>query len=275
MHEGRRALTTLHAAPQASEGYLFETITTGVDFAGKIVLDSAMPASAEPQIRKYLPSDREAVRRLCCDTGFLGKPIDPVFEDRTLFADYLTAYYTDWEPESSFVVAMEGEVKGYLLGSRRPLRQQMYGFYQNLSLFLRGVLHYAGYSAASRKFVHWILLQGWREVPAAPRKVAHFHINLLPEARSVQTARAVIQAYLTYLKGCGETRVYGQMVTFDSRRGARMFERYGFRVLNRSEITKYRDLYPEPVYLCTVMKDLDEDESLNSRRASAEAGQAA
>jgi hypothetical protein len=49
-------------------------------------------------IRLYRPSDRDAVRRLCCETGYLGKAIDPVFEDRELFADYLTSFYTDWEP---------------------------------------------------------------------------------------------------------------------------------------------------------------------------------
>ena len=41
-------------------------------------------------IRSYQPSDREAVRRLCCQTGFLGEAIDPVYEDRELFADFLT-----------------------------------------------------------------------------------------------------------------------------------------------------------------------------------------
>ena len=55
-------------------------------------------------IRKFCGSDREAVRQLCCDTGFLGQPIDPVFEDRELFANYLTRYYTDAEPEAAFVV---------------------------------------------------------------------------------------------------------------------------------------------------------------------------
>jgi L-amino acid N-acyltransferase YncA len=232
--------------------------------------DSVIVSPVEQQdfeIRRFQPRDREEVRELCCNTGFLGNPIDPVFEDRELFADYLTAYYTDWEPESSFVIAMGGRVKGYLLGSRRPFRQQMHGLYQNLSLFLRGVARYPRYNAASRKFVHWILLQGWREVPAAPRRTAHFHINLLPEARKVATTRALVDAYLSYLKKCGEKRVFGQMVTFESRRGARMFERYGFRVLNRSEITKYRDVHPEPVYLCTVVKDLEENESVYRNRS--------
>ena len=48
----------------------------------------------------------------------------------------------------------------------------------------------------------------------------------------------------------------GQVVVFEDRRGAKLFERYGFKVLNRSEITKYRDHHPEPVYLCTVIKEL-------------------
>ncbi len=221
-----------------------------------------MKAARDFQIRKYAPADREAVRRLCCDTGFLGEPIDPVFEDRELFADYLTAYYTDWEPESSFVMVRDGEVRGYILGSRRPLRQQMHGLYQNLSIFFRGLLRYRRYRTASRKFVHWILTQGWKEVPAAPRRTAHFHINLLADARQVATTRALVDAYLAYLKACGEKKVFGQMVTFESRRGSRLFQRYGFKVLNRSEITKYRDVFPEPVYLCTVIKDLDEHTTL-------------
>ena len=37
-------------------------------------------------------------------------PIDPVYEDRELFADFLTTYYTDHEPESSFVLEVDGEL---------------------------------------------------------------------------------------------------------------------------------------------------------------------
>ena len=213
-------------------------------------------------LRKYQPSDRDKVRELCCETGFLGNPIDAVFEDRQLFSDYLTGYYTVWEPESAFVLEVNGEVRGYLLGSRRPFLQQLYNIYQNLGLVLRGIFHYPRYNQASRNFVHWIIFQGWREVPAAPRKIAHFHINLLPDARNVASTRLLMDAYLKYLHEHGEKRVFGQMVTFESRRGSKMFERYGFQVINRSEITKYRKFHPEPVYLCTVIKDLEENSSL-------------
>lgn len=213
-------------------------------------------------IRSYRPSDRAAVRRLCCQTGFLGEPIDPVYQDHELFADFLTTYYTDHEPESSFVLELNGELCGYLLGSRRPFLNQLYSFQQNLVLGFRALLRYHRYNEASRRFVRWVLSHGWREVPAAPRRTPHFHINLLPEARKMSTTRSLMSAYLSYLYRCGERHVYGQIVTFSSRRGDKMFERYGFRVMNRAEITKYKAFYPESVYLSTVIKNLETAEPL-------------
>lgn len=224
-----------------------------------------MSAEKQIEIRNFRPADRARVRELCCETGFLGKAIDPVFEDRELFADYLTAYYTDWEPQSAFVLLVNGEIQGYLLGSRFPFRQQIYNLYNNVALLLRGALRYSGYSEASRKFVKWILTQAWKEVPQAPRRTAHFHINLLPDARSVGYTRAIMDAYLKYLHEKGEKRVFGQMVVFEDRRGTKMFERYGFKVMNKMEITKYRDVHPEPVYLCTVVKDLEENNQLYAK----------
>src|ERR1043166_9582937 len=107
-------------------------------------------------IRGYRRSDRAAVRKLCCATGFLGDPIDPVYEDRELFADFLTTYYTDHEPESCFLLEVDGEIRGYLLGSRKPLRNQLYALYQNVWLFFRALTRYFRYNARSRRFVRWI-----------------------------------------------------------------------------------------------------------------------
>ncbi|MGZ4984555.1 MAG: GNAT family acetyltransferase [Chthoniobacterales bacterium] len=213
-------------------------------------------------IRPYRRSDRAAVRRLCCLTGFLGEAIDPVYQDHELFADFLTTYYTDHEPESSFVLEVDGELRGYLLGCRKPLWNQLYSFYQNVVLFLRALLRYPRYNERSRRFLRWLLMNGWREVPAAPRRTPHFHINLLPDARRVSTTRALLSAYFSYLYKSGDKRVYGQIVTFESRRGEKMFERYGFRVMNRAEITKYKAYRPESVYLSTVVKNLETAEPL-------------
>jgi len=215
-----------------------------------------MPSDAV--IRPYRPSDRDAVRRLCCETGYLGQAIDPVFEDRELFADYLTSFYTDREPESTFVLEQDGEVKGYLMGSRRPLLQQFHNFFLNLSLFARGIFRYPRYNKESKAFVRWILLNAWREVPAAPRRMPHFHFNMLPEAQGFGTAREILVQFLNHLRAHGETHVFGQVVTFEERRGAKVFERFGFQVVEKKEITKYRAHRDEPVYLCTVLKDLND-----------------
>ena len=90
----------------------------------------------------------------------------------------------------------------------------------------------------------------------------HFHINLLPDARKMSTTRALFSAYFAYLYRHGERHVYGQIVTFESRRGEKMFERYGFKVLNRARITKYKSFHPESVYLSTVIKNLETAEPL-------------
>jgi len=212
----------------------------------------------EFQIRQYRDSDRAAVRTLCCDTGFLGKPIDPVFEDRELFADFLTGYYLEHEPDSAFVVSVNGVVRGYLLGSRYPVKHQFWSFTQNVLQASRMLRRYRRYNRESRRFIHWIISKAWREVPAAPRTIGHFHINLLPEIRAVAVCRQLLETYFRFLRDHGVKQIHAQIVTFDGRRGFKFLERYGFRVLNQSEITKYRRFTNQSVYLCTIVKELDQ-----------------
>jgi ribosomal protein S18 acetylase RimI-like enzyme len=210
------------------------------------------------RLRSYRPEDLAAVRRICADTGFLGRPIDPVFEDRELFADYLTGYYTRFEPDALLVVEAGGEVRGYLMGCRRPLLKQAYQFCANIVVALKalGRCYARPYGSSSRAFLRWVLLNSWREVPVAPHNTPHFHINVLPEARSVRSTRALILAFLNFLRAHGYRKVYGQMVTYATRRNEGLFRRYGFEVIDRVQVTKYRALYREPVLLSTVVKDL-------------------
>jgi hypothetical protein len=208
-------------------------------------------------IRKYRPQDREAVRKICCDTGFLGKPVDEIFQDRELFADFLTAYYTDVEPESSVILEVNGEVQGYILGSRYPKKQAAY----NRNTILPRLLKLAwrlvsSYNNNSRRYVWWLLTRGRKETPLTPKSMAHFHINMYPEVKSVQRTRAMLDFFFEYLVANGEQAVYGQMVVFESRRGAKMFARFGFELKDDVEVTKYRRYVDTPIFLFTVVKDL-------------------
>jgi len=94
-----------------------------------------------------------------------------------LFADFLTTYYTDHEPGSCFLLEVDGEIRGYLLGSRKPLQNQLYALYQNVWLFFPRADALFPLQWALAPFCSVILVHGWREVPAAPRRTPHFHIN--------------------------------------------------------------------------------------------------
>jgi len=224
------------------------------------------PVPSEPRriIRPYRPEDREAVRAICADTGFLGRPIDAVFEDRELFADYLTRYYTDREPESTFVCELDGEVKGYVMGSRFPQSKSRYEMWLLPTLVLKGLWRCftRPYKATTRSYMRWIITKARQENPFTPPDIAHFHFNVRPEARSISASRELVDTYLKYLRDHGEKQVYAQVVAYETRRGVRTFERYGFRVIDEREVTKYRDYYPKKIYLFTILKDLALNPSL-------------
>lgn len=212
-------------------------------------------------VRPFEPRDRAAVRRICADTGCMGSPIDPVFCDRDVFADYLTRYYTDWEPESSAVAVDDdtGEVVGYRLGCRRPTRHKLLGGVLLAGLVVpKGLWRLATfrYDRASLRFLRWIVTKAGGETPAVPERAAHFHINLLPAYRNGEAVRRLIFPFVQQVEREGKLRgVFGQMQVRDDRRTARLFERYGFRILERRRISKFDHLSAEPIYLATIFRE--------------------
>lgn len=226
------------------------------------------------RVRPYRREDRRMIRKICADTGFLGQAIDPVFEDRELFADFLTSPYTDAEPENCFVLeGANGDIVGYLTASSDATKRRsflMKNFPGWLFRAARGLL--GGYGSSSRKYLLWLIVRGRRETPATPRDAAHFHINLTPPAKAVASARSLIDAFLVKVARDGVRCVYGQIVTRGDRRGERMFARYGFRVTDRKRVTKFRAHSEEEVWLCTVVKDLAEAPLLYGKDLHREGG---
>jgi hypothetical protein len=208
-------------------------------------------------VRRYTRDDRAAVRQICCDTGFLGRAIDPIFEDRDLFADFFTDYYLQHEPDAAFVVTVDNSVVGFLLGCRYPFRHQLFSAVQGLRLAAKALLRYRRYKSETKYYLWWILRNARREVPPSPRWIGHFHVNFLPQVKSIAAFREILERFLRFLADQNVTQISAQMVTFDDRRGIALLERYGFRVLNRSEITKFKEFTNQTVYLSTILRDLD------------------
>lgn len=213
------------------------------------------------KIRPYKPEDREAVRRICCDTGFMGNPIDPLFSDRELFADFLTVYYTDYEPESS-LVAVDPEtdqVVGYLLGCLRYRANT----WRTLQILLTrviplGLYRYLTfrYNRETRRYLYWLVFKGVRQTPKALPRSAHYHINLLQKYRTGPDVRGLMFRFWKEAQDRGARAVYGQMVITDDKR-THFFRRYGFDVLDKKRITKFDRYQGEKVYLATLYKVFD------------------
>lgn len=209
-------------------------------------------------IRPYSPADRDAIRRICCETGFSGNPIDPVFNDREVFADFLTRYYTDWEPESAWVAEVDGRVVGYLIACARYRCHAWVVLWILVSLIPKVFWRWISgrYDPATRNYLKWCLAKGRKEIPAAPKKSAHFHFNLLPEFRNSGLGLRLVKTMALALRDRGVKQVYGQIQTFEDRRTERAFNRYDFHTLDRREVTKFQDYLGHKIFLSTMVLDL-------------------
>ena len=192
----------------------------------------------------------------------MGNPIDEIFSDREVFADFFTRYYTDYEPQNALVTEdlESGEVVGYLLGSLRYRYQALMQVVLMLTRLVPKVVFRfltGRYNAASRRFLYWVIFKSVRETPPAPRRSAHFHINLLPTYRTKSYGRDMIFTFFEHAHAQGIRRIYGQIQTKDDRRTS-FWTRYGFREISRRRITKFDRYHGEPVYVSTLFRDFEE-----------------
>jgi ribosomal protein S18 acetylase RimI-like enzyme len=184
---------------------------------------------AEIDIRPYTPKDRERVRFIVFETGYMGDPVDWLWRDRESFADLFTGYYTDREPESLFVAESEGDVVGYLTGcvdSSRVLGRDMR---ELLRIIGRGALFRPGLAGFFWRSIFDVVRGGSisEDVLTDARWPAHLHIDLLPKARGRGVGRRLIDRWLVRLRELGSRGVH--LGTFAENRNAiRFFEACGF-----------------------------------------------
>lgn len=187
------------------------------------------------KIRPYRVADRAAVRSICFETGLMGDSVAPVYGDRESFADLFTAYYTDHEPGSCFVVDDDGRVVGYLLGAldtRRvpsgerviaplvftrmlPLRPGVAGFFwRSVRDVAVDAVHQLRSSAVPERL----------DLDAFP---AHTHFNLLPEARQAPIAAGLYRSFFLLAKKAGCPGIHGE-VFVENERAAALHQAMGF-----------------------------------------------
>jgi len=189
-------------------------------------------------IRPYHPADRRAVRELCVEAAYGDVPLASFHPDPELFADLMTRYYLEWEPESSWVAAVEGRVVGYLNGCRETRRQRRVQISRVLPAALAGFVARGGLWKAAT----WRLLRAnfgrfpAHAVPALPadftpdRYPAHLHLGLDAQHRGRDLGHRLVEAFLAQLR---EARVPGvhAVVLGENTGAAHFFEQLGFQPL--------------------------------------------
>ncbi len=184
-------------------------------------------------VRPYVPDDRAAVRRICCATALAGRSSALFFDDDEVFADALTRYFTDCEPQSAFVAEAQGKVVGYLIGAVDDARMGTV-FVRRLLVPLLWRAFRRGTLARCKNIVFvWSCLKSalrgqFRQPSVAREYPAVLHINMEEAYRGNGTGERLIAAYTEYLVRCG---VRGVHLATMSPRAGEFFSRMGFRLL--------------------------------------------
>lgn len=205
------------------------------------------------KIRPYEKKDRQSVRRICCDTAFMGEKIDPIYKDRELFADIVTGPYLKYEPEWALVAEFEGRIIGYVLASVSPyfhLNRVRTGApaIARIALKLsRG--HYAGHPRSER-FARWLLYRSWSEEPCHPKGAGHMHFNVEKNFRGTGVGMRIWRTFEQTLVSEGKNHYYGQFLSCPERNLERVYLRYGLQPYSRAKTSIFDREVPSLEMVC-------------------------
>lgn len=183
------------------------------------------------RIRRYNKQDRPAVRDICWETAFCGKPADVFFQDREILCDFLTAYYTDYEPQGAFIADAGGKVAGYLI-STRDARAMEKRFKRSLlpKLILKAVCRGTLFHPKNLRFIIRCVISlargEFRSVDLSDTHVAALHINIRNEYRGKGIGDKLLHAFDFYLR---QARVPEVVASTASAEAGKFFMRHGFR----------------------------------------------
>ncbi len=215
-------------------------------------------------IRKYRPEDRDAVRYICSETGFLGDPQEVVVLDREVFADMWSGYWTDREPESLFVAEWDGRVVGYLLGCLDTDRQEKIFSKEMARPLLRKAVRRGFFiRPKNAAFLYRMIRSIARREFKVPLKEikaeypAHLHTNIAdPWMRGKGLGWGMMEAYFDYLR---DNNVKGLHLgtTSHNKQAVPFYHRCGFEIIHKSRFTGYDHVVPDlPVYMLYFARKL-------------------
>lgn len=207
----------------------------------------------EAIIRPYRKEDRAQVRDIAWETAFMGESGNIFFDDKELLTDFLTLYFTDYEPESCFVAEYQSSVIGYVIGAKdsRALRRVSY-LSITPRLFLKAIIRAVFLKKKNFNFIFHCILSVFKnefnEKDFSITYPATLHINLRTGFRGIKVGSRLITAYLEYL---AKEKVAGVYLATMSDRARAFFMKQGFELLHQGVRSYFRYLTDKdtPIYI--------------------------
>jgi len=205
-------------------------------------------------IRQYKKDDRAAIRDIAWETAFIGKPADDFFEGKEILADFLTQYFTDYEPSSCFVaINPDGRIIGYLIGSKNPASiSGIFRFKILPRLLIQTIKTGTIFKKKNLKFILHSLISFLRQEFKIPdfslEYPAILHINLLKDYRDLRIGSRLIAVYLDYLR---QLKIPGVYLATLSDRAAEFFSKQEFVLLYKGHRSYFRYILKKdiPIYI--------------------------
>jgi len=183
-------------------------------------------------VRPYEPRDRAAVRQIAYETADSGEPAERLFSDRAVMADILTRYYTDFEPQSLWVVDHAGQAVGYLSGCLDDRRYQRVMAWRVVPAALVRAIARGALARRETWRLLGALVRTWRSgefhQPAALAQYpAHLHINIQQGFRGQQIGPRLVERFVEQARVAGLGGIHAG-VHEENLPARRFFERLGF-----------------------------------------------
>lgn len=187
-------------------------------------------------IRKYLEGDREAVYRICLQTGDAGKDATAIYHDPKLLGHVYAGPYLEFAPDCAFVLEDQHGVGGYVIGVpdthkfERTLEVEWWPALRKLYTDPTN-MNRDSWSADDRivRLIH--------HPPRTPRRIAetypaHLHIDLLPRLQSQGLGAQMLDRWLRRMREAGSAGMH-LGVGMANERAIRFYRSYGLAEIER------------------------------------------
>ena len=186
------------------------------------------------EIRNFRESDLESIYQICLLTGYSGKDASGLYKDPKLLGHYYAAPYALLEPELTFVLNLDGQPSGYILGAYDSEK-----FYEKCEerwfpsfreKYKMPDITDKSPDAHIIRLIH----KGNKPRPEMANYPSHLHINLLPITQGRGLGRKMMDTFIAKLKEMNSPALHLE-VGKKNKGAIAFYSKIGFHIIKEFE----------------------------------------